>query len=165
MKEGTDIGPIINQKGYNKIIHQIEDAVDKGAELVLGERSGEEGENGGYFVQPTILTGVKQDMTIMKEETFGPVVPVTTFRNLDEAVAIANDTPYGLAAYFFTNDYRTGMYLHDHLDYGIIGWNDGAPSGAHVPFGGMKESGIGREGGSEGIEPYLETKYLSIGGL
>ncbi|PYZ96742.1 succinate-semialdehyde dehydrogenase (NADP(+)) [Alteribacter lacisalsi] len=165
MNEGTDIGPIINRKGYEKIIRQLQDAVDKGAEIVLGSKTGEEGNDGGYFVQPTVLTGVTQDMTIMKEETFGPVVPVTTFRELDEAIAIANDTPYGLAAYFFTNDYRTGMYLHDHLDYGIIGWNDGAPSGAHVPFGGMKESGIGREGGAEGIEPYLETKYLSIGGL
>ncbi len=78
---------------------------------------------------------------------------------------MANSTPYGLAAYFFTNDYRVGNYLHDHLQFGIIGWNDGGPSAAHAPFGGMKESGLGREGGIEGIEPYLETKYLSIGGL
>ena len=104
-------------------------------------------------------------MEIMHEETFGPVAPITTFSEIDEAIEIANNTPYGLAAYFFTNDYRVGNYLFDNLDYGIIGWNDGAPSAAHIPFGGMKESGLGREGGTEGIEPYLETKYLSIGNL
>jgi succinate-semialdehyde dehydrogenase / glutarate-semialdehyde dehydrogenase len=104
-------------------------------------------------------------MKIMQEETFGPVLPILSFKSLEEAVEIANSTPYGLAAYFFTNDYRTGIYLNEHLDFGIIGWNDGAPSAAHAPFGGMKESGIGREGGLEGMEPYLETKYLSIGNL
>src|SRR5690625_4770172 len=118
-----------------------------------------------FFVHPTILADVTEDMEIMFEETFGPVAPITTFSDLDEAIHIANDTPYGLAAYFFTDDYRTGNYLFEHLDYGIIGWNDGAPSAAHIPFGGMKESGHGREGGIEGIEPYLETKYLSIGNL
>ena len=104
-------------------------------------------------------------MNIMQEETFGPVAPIITFKHLEEAVEIANSTPYGLAAYFFTNNYKTGTYLSENLDFGIVGWNDGAPSGAHIPFGGMKESGIGREGGLEGIEPYLETKYLSIGNL
>ena len=104
-------------------------------------------------------------MKIIQEETFGPVAPIITYKTKEEAVEIANSTPYGLAAYFFTNDYKIGTYFHEHLDFGIIGWNDGAPSGAHIPFGGMKESGIGREGGLEGIEPYLETKYLSIGNL
>jgi len=111
------------------------------------------------------LTDVTEEMDIMHEETFGPVAPITTYKELDEAIEIANNTPYGLAAYFFTDNYRIGNYLFNHLDYGIIGWNDGAPSAAHVPFGGMKESGLGREGGIEGIEPYLETKYLSIGNL
>lgn len=99
----------------------------------------------------------------MHEETFGPVIPITTFESFDEAIQIANDTPYGLATYFFTESYKTGLYFSENLQYGIVGWNDGAPSGAHIPFGGMKESGIGREGGFEGIEPYLETKYISIG--
>ena len=84
---------------------------------------------------------------------------------LDDAIKYANDTEFGLAAYFFTKDYTTGFYLYDNLDYGVIGWNDGGPSAAHAPFGGMKESGYGREGGIEGIQPYLETKYLSIGNM
>ena len=99
----------------------------------------------------------------MHEETFGPVAPITTFSTLDEAIELANDTPFGLAAYFFTENYRNGLYISENLDYGIIGWNDGGPSAVQAPFGGMKESGIGREGGIEGIEPYLETKYVSIG--
>ncbi|HLR67001.1 MAG TPA: aldehyde dehydrogenase family protein, partial [Virgibacillus sp.] len=98
-------------------------------------------------------------------ETFGPVIPIIGFKEVEEAVEIANDTPFGLAAYFFTQNYQTGIQLYEQLEYGIIGWNDGAPSAAHAPFGGMKESGFGREGGIEGIEPYLETKYLSIGGV
>jgi succinate-semialdehyde dehydrogenase/glutarate-semialdehyde dehydrogenase len=161
----TEIGPIINEKGYDKVVAQIEDAVDKGAEVLAGNQYDVNKDKGYYFVYPTVLKNVSADMVIMQEETFGPVAPIVSFKTLEEAVEIANSTPYGLAAYFFTNDYRTGTYIHDHLDFGIIGWNDGAPSGAHVPFGGMKESGLGREGSIEGIEPYLETKYLSIGNL
>ncbi|WP_280951852.1 NAD-dependent succinate-semialdehyde dehydrogenase [Alteribacter populi] len=163
MDEETDIGPIIHEKGFLKIVSQVKDAIEKGAEVLLGNKYNADKEQGYFFVHPTVLKNVDTTMNIMQEETFGPIVPITTFKELDEAVDIANSTPYGLAAYFFTNDYKVGTYLHDHLDFGIIGWNDGAPSGAHVPFGGMKESGLGREGGSEGIEPYLETKYLSIG--
>lgn len=165
LQEGTDIGPIINKKGYDKIVEQINDAVRKGAEVVIGNEYTEDQDKDIYFVQPTVLKNVNNDMDIMYDETFGPVAPLITFDKLAEAVDIANDTPYGLAAYFFTNDYRTGTYLHDNLDFGIVGWNDGGPSAAHAPFGGMKESGLGREGGLEGIEPYLETKYLSIGNL
>lgn len=163
LDKDTQVGPIINQKGYEKITVQINDAIKKGAEVLAGNQYNADKEQGYFFIYPTVLTNVKQDMVIMQEETFGPVAPIITFKTLEEAVEIANNTPFGLAAYFFTNNYKTGTYLHDHLDYGIIGWNDGAPSGAHIPFGGMKESGLGREGGIEGIEPYLETKYLSIG--
>src|SRR5699024_5840336 len=156
LQEGTDIGPIINKKGYDKIVEQINDAVQKGAEVVIGnEHTGDQNKD-VYFVHPTVLKNVQNNMDIMHDETFGPVAPLSTFATLEEAVEIANDTPYGLAAYFFTNDYRTGTYLHDHLNFGIVGWNDGGPSAAHAPFGGMKESGLGREGGLEGIEPYLE---------
>lgn len=168
LSKDTDIGPIINQKGYDKICAQINDAVLKGAEVLIGDRSKEskEGDDSkSLFISPTVLKNINEDMDIMTEETFGPVAPIIGFKSLEEAVSIANNTPYGLAAYFFTNDYRTGVYLHEHLDFGIVGWNDGAPSGAHVPFGGMKESGLGREGGTEGIDSYLETKYLSIGDL
>lgn len=165
LDEDTDVGPVINEDGFNKIVSQVEDAVNKGAEVLCGNEYDANREKGYFFVHPTVLKNVNEDMMIMQEETFGPVIPITTFNNLDDAIRIANSTPYGLAAYFFTNDYRTGVYLNESLDFGIIGWNDGAPSAAHAPFGGVKESGIGREGGMEGIEPYLETKYLSIGNL
>ena len=165
LEEDTQVGPIINEKGYSKIVAQIEDAIDKGAEVLVGHEYNANQEEGYYFVYPTVLKNVNLDMKITQEETFGPVAPLIAFRELEEAVEIANGTPYGLAAYFFTNNYKTGTYLHENLDFGIVGWNDGAPSAAHVPFGGMKESGLGREGGIEGIEPYLETKYLSIGNL
>ncbi|WP_284139147.1 MULTISPECIES: NAD-dependent succinate-semialdehyde dehydrogenase [unclassified Virgibacillus] len=165
LDDGTDIGPIINKQGFEKITDQIKDAIEKGATAKIGN-SFETNESEGYFfIQPTVLTEVTTDMTIMHEETFGPVAPILTFSTAEEAVELANSTPFGLAAYFFTSDYRLGTYLHDHLKFGIIGWNDGGPSAAHAPFGGMKESGLGREGGIEGIEPYLETKYMSIGGL
>jgi len=165
VEEGINIGPVINRNSYKKIQAQIEDALNKGAVLLTGHEYIVNQEKGYYFVHPTVLSNVCNDMKIMHEETFGPVAPITTFTNLEEAVEIANGTPFGLAAYFFTNDYRTGTFLHENLKFGIVGWNDGAPSGAHAPFGGMKESGIGHEGGIEGIEPYLETKYISIGNL
>jgi succinate-semialdehyde dehydrogenase / glutarate-semialdehyde dehydrogenase len=165
LNKETQIGPIINEKGFDKIVAQINDAVEKGAEVLAGNQYKVNKEQGYFFVYPTVLANVTSEMAIMQEETFGPVAPIITFKTMEEAVEIANSTPYGLAAYFFTNNYKTGIYLHEHLDFGIIGWNDGAPSGAHIPFGGMKESGLGREGGIEGIEPYLETKYLSIGNL
>ncbi len=165
LSEGTDVGPIINGKGYDKIVSQVNDAIEKGAEVLTGNEYDADHDKGYFFVHPTVLKNVDSRMTIMHEETFGPVAPITSFKELDEAIEIANSTPYGLAAYFFTNDYRTGTYLHDQLDFGIVGWNDGGPSAAHAPFGGMKESGLGREGGLEGIEPYLETKYLSVGNL
>lgn len=163
LEEGTEIGPVINEDGYKKIVRQIDDAVNKGAKVIAGAEYKTSDEDQYFFVNPTVLANVSDDMDIMHEETFGPVAPIVSFKNLDDAIAIANETPYGLAAYYFTDNYRTGQYLFENLDFGIIGWNDGATSAAHAPFGGMKESGLGREGGSEGIEPYLETKYLSIG--
>ena len=123
---------------------------------------GDSYKDGGYFITPTVLSDVSDDMKIMVEETFGPVAPIQTYKDLDEVIIKANDTPFGLAAYFFTENYSNGIKLYENLDYGVIGWNDGGPSAAHIPFGGMKESGFGREGGSEGIEPYLETKVVSI---
>ena len=146
-------------------IRRLKMPLDKGAKVLYGHQYDKDDEKGYYFVHPTVLENVGEGMDIMQEETFGPVIPLTTFRENEEAVDIANNTPFGLAAYFFTNDYRTGIYYQEHLKFGILGWNDGAPSAAHAPFGGMKESGIGREGGPEGIEPYIETKYLSIGGI
>ncbi|HLR22818.1 MAG TPA: NAD-dependent succinate-semialdehyde dehydrogenase [Pseudogracilibacillus sp.] len=165
LDENTAIGPIINEDGFDKIVSQIDDAIEKGAKLRSGATYNADRESQYFFVDPTIISNVTDEMDIMHDETFGPVAPITTFSSIDEAIQKANDTPFGLAAYYFTNDYRTGQYIYEHLDYGVIGWNDGGPSAAHAPFGGFKESGLGREGGSEGIEPYLETKYLSIGGF
>ncbi|MBY7144427.1 NAD-dependent succinate-semialdehyde dehydrogenase [Virgibacillus sp. NKC19-3] len=163
LEKDTQVGPVINEKGYDKIVSQINDAIDQGAEVLCGNQYHADKEQGYFFVYPTVLQNVDVGMKIMHEETFGPVIPITLFKEIDKAVEIANSTPFGLAAYFFTNNYKVGAYLHDYLDFGVIGWNDGAPSAAHAPFGGMKESGLGREGGVEGIEPYLETKYLSVG--
>ncbi|AUZ25237.1 succinate-semialdehyde dehydrogenase [Bacillus cabrialesii] len=163
LEEGVNVGPIINKRGFEKIVSQIDDAVDKGAKVLAGGTYDRNDDKGCYFVNPTVLADVDTSMNIMHEETFGPVAPIVTFSDIDEAIQLANDTPYGLAAYFFTENYRRGIYISENLEYGIIGWNDGGPSAVQAPFGGMKESGIGREGGSEGIEPYLETKYMSIG--
>lgn len=165
MDESTDIGPLINQKGFDKVAAQIEDAKSKGASVLAGGNVIVDTEKNTFFVEPTVLGDVTLDMDIMSDETFGPVAPIISFESIDEALEIANGTPFGLAAYYFTNNYKQGIYLQDNLDFGIIGWNDGLPSAAQVPFGGFKESGLGREGGIEGIEPYLETKYLSIGNL
>lgn len=162
LDEGVTVGPIINKRGYQKIVSQIDDAVSKGAKVALGGQYKSDDEHSSYFVDPTILTGVDESMTIMHEETFGPVAPIVTFNSLEDAVRLANDTPFGLAAYFFTDNVKRGTYMAENLQYGIVGWNDGAPSTVQAPFGGVKESGIGREGGQEGIEPYLEVKYLSI---
>ncbi|OYQ90287.1 succinate-semialdehyde dehydrogenase (NADP(+)) [Wohlfahrtiimonas chitiniclastica] len=161
----VDVGPVINQKGFDKIVAQIEDAKRKGATVLAGGTTHHDADKGFFFIHPTVLGNVTLEMDIMHEETFGPVAPIMTFKDDQEAVDIANGTPFGLAAYFFTQDYRRGIHFQENLDFGILGWNDGLPSTAQAPFGGMKESGIGSEGGSEGIEPYLETKYLSIGGL
>ncbi|AOM81853.1 Succinate-semialdehyde dehydrogenase [NADP+] [Salisediminibacterium beveridgei] len=160
MEEGVDIGPVIEKASYDKIAQHVEDAVTKGAEVVAGGKGTTEDEV--YFFEPTVLSGVNEDMIIMKEETFGPVAPIQLFDTDEEAVRLANNSRFGLAAYFFTEHMARGMHIGEGLEFGIIGWNDGAPSMAQVPFGGMKESGMGREGGIEGIEAYLETKYMKM---
>src|SRR5699024_4459465 len=115
------------------------------------------------FYQPTVIRDIDESMLIMHEETFGPIAPVQKVETIEEAIEQANDTEYGLAAYVFTENNSKGMKLIEKLDFGIVGWNDGAPSAAKVAFGGMKESGIGREGGTEGIEAFVESLYVSIG--
>ncbi|WP_419791070.1 NAD-dependent succinate-semialdehyde dehydrogenase [Staphylococcus chromogenes] len=157
--EGVTVGPLINQDAVDKVLDHIKDAVAHGGHL---SRTLDEVQLGGNFLKPVVITQANQEMKCMHEETFGPIAPVMRYSDLEEAIKMANDTEFGLAAYFFTNDYRTGLHLFNSIDYGVIGWNDGAPSAAHAPFGGMKESGYGREGAIEGIEPYLETKYLSV---
>lgn len=165
LDENVDVGPLINKGGYDKVKSQYENAVNSGAKALCGGEGIVDEEKETYFFKPTVLMNATQDMDIMHDETFGPLLPIQTFKDVDEAIDLANGLPFGLASYYFTNDYRLGLYIFNHLDFGVIGWNDGGPSAAHAPFGGLKESGIGKEGGSEGIEPYLDTKYLSIGNL
>jgi succinate-semialdehyde dehydrogenase / glutarate-semialdehyde dehydrogenase len=157
LSDGTDIGPLVDGAGLAKVIEHVDDAVAKGATVVTGGRA-----TGGLYYRPTVLAGVTNDMVIMHEETFGPVAPVARFSREDEAVAAANDTPFGLAAYLYTRDLARAIRVSEALEYGLVGVNDGVPSAPYAPFGGVKESGIGREGGPWGIEEYLEVKYVSF---
>lgn len=158
--KSVDIGPLINESGLEKVTHHVQEAVEKGAQVVTG---GNRLASKGFYYAPTVIRDVDPSMEIMREETFGPVAPVQKIKTDEEAVALANDTPYGLAAYLFTENVARGIRIIEQLDYGIVGWNDGLPSAAQAPFGGMKESGYGREGGREGMEAFLETQYVSIG--
>ena len=165
LDEGTQVGPLINGAAYDKVSAQAENAKALGAEILCGGEGIVDDDKKTYFYKPTVIKNANQDMEIMNEETFGPLIPIQSFTDIDDAIELANGLPFGLAAYYFTNDYKVGLYLSEELDFGVIGWNDGAPSAAHAPFGGLKESGLGKEGGPEGIEAYLDTKYLSIGNL
>ncbi len=158
LDEGVDIGPLIDASAVEKAQFHVDDAKAKGATIEVG---GERRQ--GLFFEPTILTKVTDDMVCMKEETFGPVMPISTFTTEEEAIRRANDSIYGLAAYVFTENITRGIRIAEKLEYGIIGLNDGLPSTPQAPFGGFKQSGLGREGGHHGIDEYLEVKYISLG--
>ncbi|KML28722.1 NAD-dependent succinate-semialdehyde dehydrogenase [Rossellomorea marisflavi] len=158
LDEGIDIGPLIDDRAVDKVKKHIDDAVEKGAEIATGGSVKE-----GLFFEPTVLTGVTDDMLCMSEETFGPLAPITTFKTEEEAVERANDSIYGLAAYVFTENISRGIAICEQLEYGIVGLNDGGPSAPQAPFGGFKQSGLGREGGHQGMDEYLEVKYISVG--
>lgn len=156
---GVSIGPLVNEAAVDKVDGQVRDAVEKGARLAAGgARLTGDGLDRGFFYAPTILDGVDESMEIYREETFGPVAPVVVYDDEDELLARANDTRYGLAAYLYTGSLKKAMTLFEGLHFGIIGINDINPTSAAAPFGGMKESGLGREGAMEGIDEYLETK-------
>lgn len=156
----TAVGPLINEKALSKVRNQVEDAIGKGAQVVTG---GKEVEGiGGFFYEPTVLTGVDDTMLIMQEETFGPVAPVYVFDTEEEVVEQANRTVYGLAAYYYTRDLSRMFRMCESLEYGIIGCNDAVPTAVEGPFGGWKESGVGREGGPDSLTDFLETKFVSI---
>jgi len=161
MNEDTDVGPLINEDAYEKVQTHIENAVKNGGEIIYGGNPVQKEE--GYFIEPTIINNATEDMLCMTEETFGPVAPVATFKTEEEAIERANDTPFGLAAYVFTENISQAVRIGEKLEYGIVGINDGLPSTAEAPFGGFKESGLGREGGRQGIEEFVEVKYMSIG--
>jgi succinate-semialdehyde dehydrogenase/glutarate-semialdehyde dehydrogenase len=161
---GVQVGPMIDVRGFEKVEDHVKDAVSKGAKVLAGGKPAEvDGGLKGHFYQPTVLAGANGDMKVMYEETFGPVLPIQVFDNEDEVIRMANDTPYGLAAYFYARDVGRIFRVSERLEYGIVGVNDPLPTGPHIPFGGFKESGMGRENGSMGIDHFLETKAVSIG--
>jgi succinate-semialdehyde dehydrogenase/glutarate-semialdehyde dehydrogenase len=161
LQEGIDIGPLVSESGLQKVESQVADALSKGASLLCGgERVVDQS---GHFFEPTVLGNVTEEMWISFEETFGPVAPIYTFETEEEVIEKANSTEYGLAAYLYTNDISRAIRISEALEFGIIGLNDAVPGVAQAPFGGIKHSGYGREGGYQGLEEYLEEKYISIG--
>jgi succinate-semialdehyde dehydrogenase/glutarate-semialdehyde dehydrogenase len=158
-EDGVEVGPLIDEDQRSKVAELVDDAVGKGAIAVVG---GSRLDGAGYFYEPTVLGGVTPDARVLKEEIFGPVAPITSFASEEEAVAAANDTEYGLVAYVFTRDLKRALRVCEALETGMIGLNQGMVSNAGAPFGGVKQSGIGREGGNQGIDEYLETKYVAV---
>ncbi|MEE4219001.1 MAG: NAD-dependent succinate-semialdehyde dehydrogenase [Xanthomonadales bacterium] len=161
-EDGVSIGPLINEGAADDVMGFVEDAVSKGARVVAG---GRRAEMGACFFEPTILTGVSDDMRVFREEIFGPIAPLFKFRTEDEAIAMANDTEFGLACYFYSRDIGRIWRVGEGLEYGIVGINEGIISNEMAPFGGVKESGQGREGSKYGLDDYLEIKYMCMGGI
>jgi succinate-semialdehyde dehydrogenase/glutarate-semialdehyde dehydrogenase len=159
VQDDTDVGPLIDDNQRTKVSDLVQDAIGRGAHAVVG---GQAREGAGYFYNPTVLTEIPDDAELLQEEIFGPVAPVKGFTDEDEAIAAANNTEYGLVAYVFTRDLKRALRVCERLQTGMIGLNQGMVSNAQAPFGGVKQSGFGREGGYEGIEEYLETKYVAV---
>jgi len=158
-EEGVDVGPLVDGATRDKVSALVDDAVGKGARAIVG---GGAPDGPGYFYEPTVLADVTPDARLLKEEIFGPVAPVIAFDGEDDAIAAANDTEFGLVAYVYTNDLKRGLRVCERLETGMVGLNQGMVSNPAAPFGGVKHSGFGREGGPEGIEEYLETKYVAV---
>jgi succinate-semialdehyde dehydrogenase/glutarate-semialdehyde dehydrogenase len=155
----VQVGPLINEEQLEKVEELVADAVDTGAKALTG---GRRVDGRGYFYAPTVLAGVEGKARILREEVFGPVAPVTTFETEEEALTQANATEFGLVAYVFSQDLKRALRIVEGLETGMVGLNRGLVSNAAAPFGGIKHSGIGREGGPDGIEEYLSTKYVAI---
>ena len=162
LDEGVTQGPLINAEAVAKVEEHIGDAVQRGARVMLG---GKRHQLGGNFFEPTILLNVPCDAAVFHEETFGPVAPLFRFKTEEEAIKLANDTEFGLAAYFYSRDVGRIFRVAEALESGIIGINEGIISTAIAPFGGVKASGLGREGSKYGVDDYLEIKYLALGGI
>jgi succinate-semialdehyde dehydrogenase/glutarate-semialdehyde dehydrogenase len=158
-EDGVRVGPLIDEAALRKVTSLVDDAVKRGASVLTG---GAQPSGPGFFYPPTVLTGVPRDAEMSSQEIFGPVAPLTPFDTEEEAVAAANDTEYGLVAYVFTNDLRRALRVAEALDTGMVGLNQGIVSNPAAPFGGVKQSGLGREGGAVGIDEFLETKYVGI---
>lgn len=162
LDENIDLGPLINKQAMEKVESHVEDAVSKGAKVITGGKRWS-GDLSGNFYEPTILTKVNDQMKIMNEETFGPVMPIQTFTDEEEVIKKANDTDYGLAAFIFTENTSRSLRVAEQLEYGIVGVNDVFPATPEAPFGGIKQSGIGKEGGFYGMRQFMEEKFISIG--
>jgi len=162
LEEGVTQGPLIDGAGLAKVEELLADAVAKGAKVICG---GKRHARGGTFFEPTVLSGATPAMRLAREEIFGPVAPIFSFKDEAEAVRMANDTEFGLAAYFYSRDIARAWRVGEALDYGMVGINSGMISNEVAPFGGVKQSGLGREGSKHGIEEYLEIKYLAMAGL
>jgi succinate-semialdehyde dehydrogenase/glutarate-semialdehyde dehydrogenase len=158
LDDGVALGPLVNAEGRDKVIELVDDAVSKGAKVLTG---GKKPDGAGYFYPATVLSNVPNDAKMLNEEIFGPVASLQTFKDEAEVIKRANDTEYGLVAYLYTKDLSRGMRVSEKLDFGMIGLNRGLVSDPAAPFGGMKQSGIGREGGHEGMMEFLETQYVS----
>jgi succinate-semialdehyde dehydrogenase/glutarate-semialdehyde dehydrogenase len=158
-EDDVEVGPLIDDSQRTKVAELVQDALGKGAKAIVG---GHSRDGAGYFYDPTVLTDVSADAELLKEEIFGPVAPVRGFDDEDEAVAAANDTEFGLVAYLYTRDVKRALRVAERLETGMVGLNQGMVSNPAAPFGGIKQSGFGREGGVEGIEEYLETKYVAV---
>jgi succinate-semialdehyde dehydrogenase len=160
----VQVGPLINARQRDRVATLVDDAARQGVAVRAGGRR-PSGQSRGYFFEPTVLAGVAPDMPVFQEEIFGPVMPIVAFDDLDEAIALANQTQYGLAAYVWTNDLRASVKASEALQFGMVGINEWAPHATEAPFGGWKQSGLGHESGSEGLSEYLETKLVAVGGL
>ncbi|MDZ4769567.1 MAG: NAD-dependent succinate-semialdehyde dehydrogenase [Chloroflexota bacterium] len=163
-EEATQVGPLINAVQRDRLAHLVDESVGMGAQVITGGGRPSEFER-GYFYCPTVIAGVTPDMPVYRDELFGPVMPVVAFDDADHALALANDTEYGLAAYVHTRDLNTAIRIYEGLEFGIVGVNDWMPTTPEMPFGGMKASGLGREYGSEGLHEYMEIKSVFIGGI
>ncbi|WP_309085867.1 NAD-dependent succinate-semialdehyde dehydrogenase [Chelativorans sp.] len=162
LEDGVQQGPLIDEGAVRKVEELVADAISKGGQIITG---GKRHALGGTFFEPTVITEASPKMRLMEEEIFGPVAPVFRFKDEEEAVAMANDTSFGLACYFYTSDLGRAFRVMEGLRYGLVGINEGMITTVEAPFGGFKESGLGKEGGHQGIEDYLDTKYVCIGGL
>lgn len=159
LEDGVEQGPMIDQESVAKVEELVADAVGKGGKIALG---GNRHALGQTFYEPTVVTGATQDMRVAKEEIFGPMAPVFRFDSMEDGIAMANDTEFGLCAYAYTRDIGKIMRLNEGLEYGMIGINSGLITTVEAPFGGVKESGLGKEGGSQGLDDYMDTKYTAV---
>lgn len=159
MDDGVTCGPLIEDKAREEIAEKVQEALDSGARALVG---GKKADGKGYFYEPTVLVDVPRDVRIVREEIFGPVAPIITFADECEAYELANSTEYGLASYVYSKDYARQMRAADYLEFGMMGWNVGVMSNAAAAFDGVRQSGLGREGGDEGLAEYTYTQYLGV---